>query len=204
MKKWCSALVLILICPILVFAEQPTMDDLSDDSHLLLRADVRKELELVDDQAQGMQSVSDQAVRDLNELLKQRQEMPPSEFGERVSRLRKALLRNLLAAREEFLLPHQLERLTELRWRYRSLNDPAKSLDQCFSLTRAEHERVRSQEGELRDQMLAQLRAFRQRSELELLDVLTPAQRAEWSQKIGATFEFEPSDPGLTALRRLR
>lgn len=197
------ALVSLLAWPINA-DEVPNKYDLRDDSTLLRRSDVRKEIELIDDQTEAFE----RAKMAMRERLEEFRQTLRSKTLEEKSVANKAhlveMMRSQQATRQEVLLPHQLRRLAQLRWQYRAIDDPVKSIHQAFDVTDDQEQRLIEIEVEMRAKWLKEMWAFYRKSQQEILQVLTPQQRAAWEKKAGDEFQFESSLRGLRVLNRLK
>jgi len=181
----------------------PPDSDLMDDGELLNRADVQQELELLEDQIQGLKNAAAGYLQKVKDLQRELSSLDPNVGAQRSRALLNEYLQVKSRARQELLLPHQLQRLAELRWQYRAVRDPIVAFDRAVGLSDEQKEQMRTKESELRQQLLRKVQTLHDRQEREVLDVLTPAQRREWQQQTGDTFNFQPRLPGLRILRRL-
>lgn len=189
-------------CTALV-AELPGDPDLRDENLLVHRADVRKELELVDDQIVAFQQGLEADRKKARESEKQLDALPLVERGQKALQTLHKLQERKRKLLQEVLLPHQSQRLTELRRRYQALDDPIRTFDKALDLTEEQVARMRATETELHADLLEKLRSFHTRSQREILEVLTPAQRAQWQELSGEDFEFRTSRHGLQLLHGL-
>jgi len=178
--------------------------DRSIDWALIRRADVQKELELVDDQSDFVNDNLQRLQKNLVTLSEERGLYTRDEVGAKLDEHRRdrSAVQDRLS--EEILLPHQLQRLTELRWQYRVLKDRIPAFDLITGLQAEQRDKMSIREQELREELLDNLWAFQRRSMREMLDVLTPEQQAEWNKKFGKEFRFSPFGDGLYPLFWLR
>ena len=167
------------ICLSLPAVELPGDPDLRDDSELVNRSDVQKDLELLDEQVHGLKRNLAQFKERHRQWEARMASLPPDERIKGTSQLLSELLEDKRQLRQEILLPHQLSRLVQLRWQYRALNDPIKTFDQTLKLTDEQKAQMRGKESELGDELLKKMRSFHARSQREILDILTPEQRIE-------------------------
>jgi hypothetical protein len=188
---------------IATLAELPGDPNLLVEGLLVNRADVRKELEFVDDQILAFQQGLEADRKKARESEKQLDRLPLLERGQRALQVLHELQEGKRKLRQEVLLPHQVQRLTELRWRYRSIDDPIRTFDQAVELTDEQVAQMRATELELHADLYEKLRSFHLRSQREILEVLTPEQRAQWEELSGEDFEFRSSRHGLKLLHGL-
>jgi hypothetical protein len=184
--------------------ESPTANDLRDDNELLSRTDVQKELELIDEQLQGIKQSNERVLKLARDLVLEESRLSSEVIVARAQELQRQQHQDQLNARQDLLLPFQIRRLEELRWQYRAINDPVSALVSAVELSDDQSARLRLKEEELRQEVLARLRDFHDRAEREILELLTADQRAEWKTKCGREFKFETRTPGLQMFSRLR
>lgn len=195
-------LTFVLPCTALL-AELPGDPDLREDADLVNRLDVQKELEFVDDQVRAFKQNNAALTKAFRDKEKQQASLPPAARAQAALQWLDDVLEEKRRLRQEVLLPHQLTRLTELRWQHRAVNDPIKAFAGAVELTSSQKAKMRTKERELREELLKKMRNFHLRSQREILDVLTPEQRIQWQKAVGKEFKFQPSRPGLQILQRL-
>ena len=113
-------------------------------------------------------------------------------------------LREKRKLQKEHLLPFQRERLAELRWRYRALDDPSATLLRAFPLTAEQAAQLERKQDQLREELAEQLHGFHSRSRQDVLKVLTPSQRAAWSASVGRPIDFALQRASVGILQCLR
>lgn len=203
MTRFTLYLLVVLVSLTCIADDSGTLRAIQEVGHVFNRGDVRKELEVVDDQSQIFSDLAIGYKRRVNDLESELKRIPPQEFVERAQEFRSQMNRDYEAKRQEVLLPFQLRRLDEVTWQYRSLNDPVAAFELAVNLTDEQETRMREREAELGEELLETMQNFKKRAEREILEILTPEQRKEWIKKVGTEFEFEPSQRGLSALNRL-
>ncbi len=139
-----------------LFAVVISINCTADDSSALIktlheltnvfnRDDVRKELEVLDDQAQEIAIHGKENNRRLKELESQLDLIPSEEFIRRIKEFSSQMGAENEAKRKEVLLPFQLRRLDELTWQYRSLDEPIRAYDLAVQLSEEQKTRMRSE-----------------------------------------------------------
>lgn len=205
-RHWlCMAIITTVVSPLP--AEITDVSGLMDAAGLAYRRDVQKELEMIDEQVAAMKRGNKEVSEPLKLLTLEFATASPEEVIEirkNILTLQRELLEKKASARQEVLLPHQQVRFEQLLWQYRSLNEPLKTFQRAFSLTEQQEEKMSSKVGELRHGLLEEMSTFHNRSQREIVELLTPEQRVEWHAKTGKAFKFRSSSKGLDALRRLK
>jgi hypothetical protein len=160
---------------------------------LLRRPDVRRELELLDDQVAKIESVSDQSREKIQSLLHQLRDMPSEErLGQIRESFRKVLEDNQTAI-EQVLLPHQRKRLGQIarQIRLRSgltalLADA--SLTEQLGMKAEELDELRKQARQIDLDTQAKIAKLRQDAHTRFADFLTEEQRAKLHELLGEPF----------------
>ena len=177
------------------------------------RSCVQEELELIDDQVAAINRANSQEAQ-------QRMRRRMREYSERVKQTsileeKRAILAELNAyvaqmaedraeVRSEVLLPHQLRRLDELRWRQRSIVEPVRTFDDVVGLTNAQRTKMTAKAQELCHDLTGQMWGLQRSYRNEISMLLTPEQRIELNKKTGEDFIFETTTEIFQILIRLR
>ncbi len=181
----------------------PRYVDLGDEVTLLTRADVQQEIEILEYQLDGITRGNEKALQKIRDSYNATRSLSPEVRVQVSSALGDELAQAKLLRMQELLLPHQLQRLSELRWQSHAVRNAVEAFDRAVKLTDEQKEKMRDRENELRERILLKLHEFHERQEREVLNVLTPEQRIEWQKQVGKEFKFETQVPGLQILRRL-
>ena len=159
---------------------------------LLSNEKVREELEMMDDQYDDLVAMQKRVQERAAEQLR------GMDFKDRenlVSQIRK-IQEQAEEDLNSVLLPHQLQRLRQLRnqsrLRNRSLvdlltSDPVKSE---LEVTDKQAEKLREEEKEIRADLEKQIAELREEAQQRLLSKLKPSQREKAQELIGDAFEF--------------
>jgi Spy/CpxP family protein refolding chaperone len=173
---------------------------------LLARDDVRKELDLVDDQVKQLEGLRERFRTRVRESIAQIREQRSSEEGspEQVrDELRKAIEQVNAEIQKEvshILLPHQTKRLDQLALQFRmrgGLNALGADAIQELGITDEQREKLRTKSEELDREIRRKVSEMRRQAQDELLSLLTPEQQAKVRDMLGEPFEF--ADQGRAA-----
>lgn len=159
---------------------------------LLSDANIRKDLEMVDDQYQELQDLSAQVQKRAAEQIR------GIDFGDRdnlvkqISKIRDQATSDLNAV----LLPHQRERLQQIRMqallRRRSLvdvltSDPVRS---DLEITEGQSKELKKFEKEVQKDLAKEIAKLQEKARDRLLSKLNPTQKQQAKEMIGDAFEF--------------
>ena len=176
---------------------------------LLVREDVRKELELLDDQVRDLQALRDRLRDRMREMVTQRmREGTPGaegnaenqrvEFRERMRKLMEQVNAEIRQEVSEILLPHQMKRLDQLTLQLRmrgGLNALGGDVAQQLGVTDPQREQLRAKFEEVEREYRRKVAELRRQAQDELLTVLTPEQQAKLRDLMGEPFEFAAVPP---------
>lgn len=159
---------------------------------MLSSSDIRSELEMVDDQYQELQ--------DLNAEIQKRaaEQIRGLDFSDREKLIAdiRAIRKNAVEDLNGVLLPHQLERLQQLRMqsqlKRRSLvdlitSDPLKSK---LEISDDQSSDLRTREKEIEEELQREIERLREQAREKLLSTLRPTQKEAVEKMLGDQFEF--------------
>lgn len=161
---------------------------------VLRRQDVRKDLELLDDQVAQLEKLAEGRRDQMRELFSGLRDVPQEQRAEKMREIMEKARRDVEADVGKILLPHQMKRATQLvtqmqmRGGRGMLDDP---IAQDLGLTDAQKEQLRAKSAQLEEEVRKKLTELRAQTQNELLKVLTPAQQAKWKDMVGEPFEFQ-------------
>lgn len=169
--------------------ERGTMDLLAD-------SDVRSELEMLDDQYKELQELNSEIQKRAAEQIRQ------LDFSDRDSLVSKitSIRKNAIDDLNSVLLPHQIERLQQLRMqtqlRRRSLidiltSDPVKSK---LEITDQQSESLKEKEKEVEAELEREIAKLREKAREKLLAPLKTTQKDAVEKMLGETYRFPPSE----------
>lgn len=183
-----------------------TVPGLGGPYELLAREDVRKELDLVDEQVKQLEGLRDRFRTRVREAIAQIREQRSSADGssEQVrDELRKAIEQVNADIQKEvsrILLPHQTKRLEQLALQFRMRGGVtafgAEAVQQ-LGITEQQREQLRTKSEELDRDIRRKVAEMRRQAQDELLSLLTPEQQAKVREMLGEPFEF--ADQGRAA-----
>lgn len=158
------------------------------ETMLLRRADVRKELELLDEQVEKMEGLRDEI--DMRSMFQEARDAPQEERREKMQQAMEQMRKKMKTRVGEILLPHQLSRLNELAIQFSMRGaggllggEMAEKLD----ISEAQREQLVDKLRELRREMEKKLRE-------ELIEELKPEQQAKLKGLMGEPFTFEETE----------
>jgi hypothetical protein len=170
---------------------------------LARRSDVRKELELLDDQIQKLDKLNETRGERMRQMFSGMEDVPREQRFEKMRELGQKEQQQTERELEQILLPHQMRRLKQLELQTRSrggvqalLGDRAA---EELGLSPEQKEKLQKRAAELEEQLRQKTAELRKQNQDELLRLLTPQQRAKWKDLVGDPFEFqrlEPPRPG--------
>jgi vacuolar-type H+-ATPase subunit I/STV1 len=171
---------------------------------LLLRPDVRKELELLDDQVKQLEQAGErlrgQMRERFREAMESSQDMSRETRGEKIREIVQEVGAEIEDRIGEILLPPQLQRLRQLELQMRLRGGLVRALtsEQVadeLEITEDQQARLRTKAQQVEEELREKIAELRKQAQDELLQVLTPEQRAEWRERIGDPFEFQRMEP---------
>lgn len=170
--------------------------------------DVRSEIQLSNDQFEKvvliregyrkrLQEMSQQIRTELTGMTAEEQKQQIPEMSKRIQQLRAETEEEIA----KVLQPQQVERAKQLVLRFRLqrgglLNaladaDAAKTLQ----ILPPQREKMIAIQKEIRSELEEQVRKLQEKAQSQMLEVLTPMQRAQWQAMLGEPFEFRERIP---------
>jgi len=167
---------------------------------LLNDESVRKELEIVDSQAEKLTELRDSFMAEMRETFSGLRDLSQEERQAKFAELRETMEEKRAALEKQIageLLPHQVSRLKQiaLQSRLRSrgtsgaLSDGA--LAEELGITDEQKEKLTAAAEKARQKMNEKIATARKEARDEILKALTPAQRAKLEELLGDDFEFQ-------------
>lgn len=161
----------------------------------LRREDVRKELELLDDQVAQLEKLAETRREKMRELFSSLRDLPQEQRGEKMRELFQKAQQDTEAEIGKILLPHQMKRAKQLTLQLRlrgavrgMLGD---QMVQDLGLTEDQKAGLRKKSEQLEEELWKKYAALRSQAQNDLLRLLTPAQLAKWKEMVGEPFEFQ-------------
>ncbi len=172
---------------------------------LLANEKVQKELELVDDQIEVIQSLQQEQRASMQEMfsgMRDRfRDMDPSERESVMGEIREEMQKSnkeFEGKAYEELLPHQVDRLKQLIFQAQSRRgggiaggQMSESLVEELGITDDQLEKMKEMAEKVREDLAKKMAKLRSQAEEEILSVLDPAQREKYKSLVGDTFEFD-------------
>jgi len=166
---------------------------------LLLRQDVRDELELIDSQVEELTQIRDGMMEQLRGLAAPDESLSRQERIERFQETVEKTQQEMEQKLDQVLLPHQRKRLDQLSNQmalrggfFRGLT--SQRLAEEFNITEQQRERLRSKAEQLEAELRQKIAELRKEAQAELLKELNPAQQAQVRERFGEPFDFQRFD----------
>jgi Spy/CpxP family protein refolding chaperone len=178
-------------------------------TQLLQDENVRKELDLVDEQVSKLRDIATKMQEDMQAQFQgfdfgSLRDLSEEERNARFAEMRKKGEEVAASAQKEIdgvLLPHQRERLKQLmvqsQMRFgadRALTSG--TLAEELGITEEQKAALAKKQEEVQASLQEKMAKLRQEAQDELLSVLTPAQQAKLKSMVGETFTFAQGGPG--------
>ncbi len=170
---------------------------------VLMREDVRKDLELLDSQIADLQKMGEGQRERMGELFAGIRDI--EDRDERMTKMREIMGKAQAETEKEIgkiLLPHQLKRAKQLAFQ-QSLRGGAGraltgggSLARELGITEAQQEKLRAANEKLEAELRQKIAELRSKAQDELLKVLTTKQQAQFKDLVGEPFEFQQQQFG--------
>ena len=170
---------------------------------VLMREDVRKELELVDPQIADLQKLGEGLRERMGEMFSGIRDIEDRE--ERMTKMREIMGKAQAEIEKEvgkILLPHQLKRAKQLAFQQRLRGGVGRaltgggSLAEELGITEPQQEKLRAANEKLEAELRQKIAELRSKAQDELLKVLTTKQQAQFKDLVGEPFEFQQQQFG--------
>lgn len=168
--------------------------------YLLIREDVRKELELLDEQSKQITALNEksrtamrEAYSGLRDLSREERTKKYAEIREQQQESRKELEKEV---NEKILLPHQKKRLAQIRFqmqlrRYSGGSAfTSQTVTEALSIDEQQQEKIKELQSEVDQELRDQIAKLREEARKKILSQLTPQQQAKYEELVGDQFEF--------------
>lgn len=172
---------------------------------LLRDENVRKELEIVDDQIKEFEDAQNELREKAREMFSGMRDLSQEERTKAFADMREkfeGLREEMQEKTDKILLPHQKERLEQLAVQRRVQREGAQralssgSVAEALDLTDAQKEELEKVAAEAREKAQKKIAEIQKEAQDEVLKVLTPAQRKKWEEMVGEPFTFAPRQFG--------
>jgi Spy/CpxP family protein refolding chaperone len=175
---------------------------------LVMRDEVRQELQLVDEQRDKVEGVvtaaREKIGNEMRDLFAQMRDLGDEERRARFNEIRtrmETLNKDMEAELQKVLLPHQFERLKQIDLQSRIQQRGAGALTsgelaEALSLTDEQREKLDARAAEVQQELRDKIAQLQLEARNKMLDVLTPEQRAKLDSLMGAAFALPDGGPG--------
>ncbi len=169
---------------------------------LLRRDDVRKELELVDDQIKQLDELGNRQREGGRDRFAGLQDLSQEERGQKMREIFEQLAAETQKELDKILLPHQSERLGQLVVQFRLRGGASRALTSTqvtedLKITDEQKENIQKKADELQGELDKKIAQLREELQAEILKELTPEQQAQWKELVGKPFEFQQTQGGI-------
>ena len=166
---------------------------------LLRRPDVRRDLELFDDQVAKLEQLWEGRRERMQELFSGLRDMPQEQRVEAMRERAQKARGELEAEISKILFPPQMKRLKQLetQWqlRVRGGRGMADVMAQQLELSEAEKEQLQAKAETLEEETRKKIAELRAQAQNELLKSLPAAKQAQWKEQVGEPLEFQMEAP---------
>jgi Spy/CpxP family protein refolding chaperone len=175
---------------------------------LVMREDVQQELQLVDEQQEKVNAVSEETRNRIQEefrdVFSQMQDLDEEERQERLDEIRQRIEKinsDMEKRLKKVLMPHQFDRLKQISLQTRIQQMGAEALTsgelaETLGLTDAQREKLERRQAEVQEELQEKMRQLRLEARDKILAVLTPEQRAKVESLMGDQFDLA-EQPGF-------
>ena len=159
---------------------------------LLLREDVNKEIELLDDQKEELQELQSGMRDRMREVFANFREMSDDERREAMTDFGKSIQEDI----DEVLLPHQSKRIKQIALQQQMAGGTTRGLRgevaEELGLSEDDLEEIEEKSREAASELQKKISELRAEAQKELLsEVLTPSQQKKLKEMMGEKFEFD-------------
>ena len=172
---------------------------------LLMNEDVRKELQVVDDQMEQLKAIGEDMRDEMRSMFEGIRDLPEDERREKFTSMREKMeeMREKMETKAStILLPHQIERLKQIQVQSdvqrRGVGGALESgsLAEQLNLTAEQKEKLAAKAKEAQENLQEKMTELRRKAQDEVLSVLTPEQREKYKKLVGDPFEMQNSGFG--------
>jgi hypothetical protein len=170
-----------------------------DDLGMLAIAQLQEDLELIDDQKAKLDSLRADLKEKRRTLYGDLKSVDPVKLGPMLKSSESLLLEDVNSRLTEILLPHQIERLKQLRLQMQMRNQGVGSLmgqelSNALGLSDEQKKKLAEKQKEAEKKLREKIEEIRRQLQQEILtDVLTPTQRGQLTRLIGRELPWNPA-----------
>ena len=185
----------------MVLASPLSMGGFSDPTQMMFNPQVRKELDLADEQVAKLKEISKKFSQQLKEQMKFDPAGGRSKLDmDRIKNIGK-IIQNINAERESaigaVLLPHQSKRLKEISTQMRMRNNGAasalvsKDIAEELEIDDEQKKRIKTRAAEIKKKLEADIAKLKEEAQEELMKELNRKQRDKLQEMTGDKFEYK-------------
>jgi Spy/CpxP family protein refolding chaperone len=166
---------------------------------LLMNDQVREELEIVPEQLEKLRAIGEKGREEMREMFSGMRDLNDEQRRAKFEEMRGKMqerAKSLQAEVDTVLLPHQKERLQQIRTQMQFQRGAAGALEsqelaEKLGLTDAQKTRLAEVRAEVEKELQEKMAEIRKQAEEKILGVLTPAQQEQVKKMRGEPFEFQ-------------
>lgn len=163
---------------------------------MLGQDDIRRELEIVDEQAEKLSGIRDEMRNRMREMFTGLRDLPEGERREAFGKMREKMgeIRTEMEAKVDgILLPNQIERLKQITFQSRTGRGGNAGLDndqvaESLGITDEQKERLKEIAEKVQADLREKIQKLQAEAQEEILGVLTPEQREKYKKMAGTPF----------------
>ena len=166
---------------------------------LLMDANIRKELELVDDQEAKLRAIGEEIGREMRDAFSGMRDLSPEERNARRDEMRTKFqeMRAKMDGRiKDVLLPNQMDRLKQLNLQSQMQRQGTagalgnEQIVKELGLPEDQLQKLRDRAQQVERELREKIQKLREEARGDLMEVLTPSQQQKLKEMMGDTFEF--------------
>jgi Spy/CpxP family protein refolding chaperone len=173
----------------------------ADEMGMLSMEQFQKELDLVPQQREQLDALRKEITERRKKAMGDLKTLDPQKIGPRVKEVESTLVKEIKDRLGEILVPHQLDRLKQLRVQMQIRNRGLSAfqggdLADSIRLTDEQKAKLAEKQAEANKELRAKIDELRAQLQQDVLsDILTPEQRESLKKLTGEDFKVKPVDP---------
>jgi hypothetical protein len=166
---------------------------------ILRRADVREELEIVEDQIKDLETIGEEMRTRARELFGGLRDLDPEQRREKLRESFRQIAEEAENKVSKVLLPHQMKRMKQLTYQMRFRGGTGRALTdgdlaEELEISEEQREALRKKAEEVEAELRQKVNQLRKEAQDKLLSVLSAEQRKKFEEMIGEPFEFQRTE----------
>lgn len=172
----------------------------ADEMGMLSMEQFQKELDLVPQQREKLDALRKEIGERRKQALGDLRSLDPQKIGPKVKEVESTLVKEIKERINDILLPHQLDRLKQLRVQMQIRNRGLSAfqggdLADAIKLTEDQKAKLAEKQAQAQKELREKIEELRAQLQQDVLkDILTPEQREALKQMTGNDFKVKPAD----------